>query len=38
LDLTESLLQWMFERELTNEARGAEAPPDPQARLVNVLK
>jgi arylsulfatase A-like enzyme len=36
--LTETLLDWLFERELALEARGGEAVPDASQRLVNALK
>ena len=38
LDLTEKLVEWMFDQELSNDARGGEALPDPRKRLVNALK
>jgi hypothetical protein len=38
LELTEKLMEWMFGQELSNDARGGEAVPDPSKRLVNALK
>jgi len=38
LHLTEQLLEWMFSHELSNDARGGQALPDPRKRLVNALK
>ena len=38
LELTEKLVEWMFTQELSNDARGGQALPDPRKRLVNALK
>jgi arylsulfatase A-like enzyme len=38
LDLTEKLVEWMFTQELSSDARGGQALPDPRQRLVNALK
>ena len=38
LELTERLVEWMFSQELSNDARGGQALPDPRKRLVNALK
>jgi uncharacterized sulfatase len=38
LDLTEKLVEWMFGQEMSNDARGGQAIPDPRQRLVNALK
>ncbi len=38
LGLSEKLLEWMFAQELSNDARGGQALPDPKKRLVNALK
>jgi arylsulfatase A-like enzyme len=38
LELTEKLVEWMLTQELSNDARGGQALPDPRKRLVNALK